>query len=112
MAYYPDGRRKLVVAGGAIAQTTLTATSVLLDLDTMVWSNGPNLPMAINMALAVPYKDSFIIVGGVTPGGSNAQHNIFEFNVNTESFDFRGESIQISRYHHWAFLVPDEAVNC
>ena len=103
----------LVVTGGWDGTAHITSTE-LLDLDSMQWSNGPELPYGIFDAVAVPYKNTFLIVGGrEASGNNNYYHNtILEFDAGTGDWITRSEQMSQERGIMAAFLVPDDAVNC
>ena len=99
-----NGKKKLMVtAGGTDALTNI------LDLDTLEWKTGLDLPNAAIHAASVPYKNTFLVVGGNDGGFLDT---IYEFHPETEVWITRSETLMTARHAHTAFLVPDSAVNC
>ena len=98
------------MTGGQSANGVLQSTEIL-DLDTMQWSAGPNLPGPRYDAASVPYKNTFLVVGG-KDGGHAVQDTIFEFDPETGDWITRIEQMTLKRSLFAAFMVPDYAVNC
>ena len=53
-----------VVLGGGAAESFAERASEILDLDSLTWRQGPPLPERMSSALAVPWRKSFVILGG------------------------------------------------
>ena len=90
-------------------------TTEILDLDTLTWTYGPNMPAPIRIGRTVPYKNSFIVVGGDGrwPNGAGlCNFPIYEWNINSNSWTHTGITLPTCKYSIYAFLVPDFAVNC
>jgi Kelch motif len=58
-----DGER-IVVAGGFDEAGASTATVEILDLSTGTWRAGPDLPVAVNHAMASAFDGTVAVVGG------------------------------------------------
>ncbi len=72
MSYIPGtDERAIVVAGGITSDGDATATTIFLSLDTLEWSEGPDLPYLVNTASCTNLDDkSFIIFGGRVDHGA------------------------------------------
>ena len=105
------GRPKIVVAGGEIGGS-YHKTSEILDLQTLEWSSGPDLPVGLAAGGSVPYKKTFLIVGGdIQPENMNS-NVIYEYDGILDAWITWDEVLATARQNLAAFLVPDEAVNC
>ena len=56
------GRVKSIVAAGGYKDDT----TVIFDFDSGFWRPGPKLEHDVYFAVSVPYKESFIIAGGMS----------------------------------------------
>ena len=108
MVEFPDGKRKLVVTG-----TPYVSTTEILDLDTLQWTDGPGLPFPWAYTASVPYKNTFLVIGGLgTHSGTVYSTDIYEFDPVNMNWITRSETLTQGRHSHAAFLVPDDVVNC
>ena len=96
-----NGTRAVVVAGGVDERTT-----EFFNLDTKIWSFGPDLPYDINQGASVQVDDTFLIAGGKT--GSNYLENLIKFDTESESWIEMSQKLPIGRIRAAAFLVPDD----
>ena len=103
-----DGSQKLVVTGGYFSAIYYSSTEEL-DLDTLQWTAGKDLPDALDYGSSVQYKDSFLAVGGTN--GAATDH-IYEYDSDTGDWITRIEKMVSARYLFAAFLVPEEVANC
>ena len=55
---------KVVVAGGLIGTGTALSTTEIYDVTTDSWSKGTPLPVELLGAAVVPYKSTFLVIGG------------------------------------------------
>ena len=70
-----------MVAGGNRDNGKIhTSTVELLNLDTLEWSEGPDLPINLADAASVVYEDSLYVFGGVTDDNEKSD-KIFRFDV-------------------------------
>ena len=67
--------RYVVITGGRHVGTYVQ----ILDLQTMSWRDGPRLPEAWMYAAVVPYRRTFLIVGGYSRSGY--RNTIIEFDA-------------------------------
>lgn len=104
---YPNGQKKLVVAGGYRDSTTS-----ILDLDTLTYYPGPNLPYDIYYGSSVQFGNTFLIAGGYSYSLSNDLDTIFEFDPSNELWIERTEKMQQGNYAMAAFMVPDGYIEC
>ena len=63
-----DGSR-IVVAGGFTADGSTVATVEIFDVADETWSVGPDLPVAVNHAMAAPFDGSVAVLGGYAGPG-------------------------------------------
>ena len=61
---YPNGKQGILVAGGISSSEPDATITNFMDLDTLVLDNKANLPYRMSNGASVPFKDSFLIVGG------------------------------------------------
>ena len=131
--YSSGGQKMFVVAGG---QSSSSAD--ILNLETMEWRAGPNLPskydtrggflnntytkcereidflllflVALRSSASVAYKSTFLLVGGLT--SSNYDDTIFEFDPETDEWIQRNEMLSEGKDRLMAIMVQDDIVNC
>ena len=88
---------------------------VRMSADYSSWENGPALPETdetiLFEAASVPYKDSFLVVGGNTDGEGYSD-KIYEFDAARREFVMRQESLALARAHHVAVAVTDREFAC
>ena len=107
-AKYPDGSEKIIVAGGVDAPGS--STSAVFDLNTQLWSPGPDLPYSLYSAASVQFGDTFLFIGGA--GESDYTDTILQFDPATETFIQRTEKLGHKKIYTASFLVPDNYANC
>ena len=103
-----SGNKKLVVTGGLNGDYITTTEE--LDLNTLQWSVGKDLPIGRDYGASVQFKDSFLIVAGNGPAGYT--DTILEYNTDSGDWNVRSERLLSARGFHAAFLVPEEIANC
>ena len=104
---YPNGQKKLVVAGGDSDPSTS-----ILDLETLTYYPGPNLPYDIYTGSSVAFGNTFLIVGGYSRYESDYLDTIFEFDPSNEVWIERVEKIQRGDAAMTAFMVPENYIEC
>ena len=106
-----DGGSKLVVSGGYDVNSTLmSSTSEILDLNTLTWTDGPDLPQQLGYGASVQFQDTFLAIGG--SGNSGLTDTIYQYDYTNNVWIERSEKIPTKGLYKAIFLVPDEAVNC
>ena len=96
---------------GGLNGNELSSTE-MLNLDSAdQWTNGPNLPIGLRWGASVPFKDTFLIVGGLDIN-SNQSPYIYEYDVRNEAWIMRDERLTTARDRFTAFLIPDEVARC
>ena len=110
MVEYPDGKRRLVLAGGRSLLAEYQSHTFVLDLDTMLWKQVGDLPAKKAMAKSVPFGKTFLMLGGLFNGRTKT--DILEFDPITEAWITRQEKLQYSRMYFTAFFVPEMTVEC
>lgn len=103
---YPDGSNGIMLAGGYDETST-----EFLDLQTLTWEPKHSLPLDIYYAASVPFKDSFLIVGGHHYNANDYLKSIYYYNPATDKWDFLRDMSR-SREEFTAFMVPDSFANC
>lgn len=86
-------------------------TTEIYDLDTGLWTPGPDMPKAINYGESVQYSNGFLIVGGFSATDGADLDSVYYFNPDTETFDLMA-TMSAARNRATAFLVPDSLVSC
>lgn len=109
---YPNGDMKVLVAGGFSDSTSfLTSVEVLNVKDsTAGWTEGTDLPVGIQIGASVPFKNTFLIVGGGFDGGYSDL--IYEYEAETDKWITRQERLNKGREKIAAFWIPDEIARC
>lgn len=81
----------------------------IFNLDTMQWRQGPVLDIA--QAAALPYRDTFLLIGGFAEG-SVELNTIYEYDKSNEAFLARPEKLSVPRDTPLSVLVGDSIVSC
>ena len=109
-----DGRKEIVLAGGGNDYGT-NGTEVL-NLETLTWRPGPELPHLLLGIASVQMENTFLAIGGADKS-SSAQfesNSILAFDAINDQWVELPQKLDISA-SGWldvAFLVPDEALDC
>ncbi len=83
-----------------------------LDLNTLTWESKQSLPYDIDLAACVPYKDSFLMVGGYSSDRDDFQRTIYYYDPTEEGWDLLVERMEFPGDRFAGFLVPDSFANC
>lgn len=82
-----DGNQQEVIAAGGANELGDTSDVVeIYSVSSGNWRHANSLPSPIMEATAVPFQDSFLIVGGVVSGGSLSDL-IYRYDVGTDSWE-------------------------
>ena len=108
MVEYKNGTKKLIVTGGY--QSDFLSSTEELDLDTLQWNAGTDLPEALDFGASVQFKDSFLAISGYS--GFGFSNKIYEYNRDSGDWIKRNETLITGRDTFSAFLVPEEVTNC
>ena len=100
----------MVIAGGEGEDGNHLISTEMLNLNTMIWTVGPELPLAVSRGGSVPYGDTFLVVAGGSENGPTSL--IFEFDIASNNWLTRKERLSRNMYDFDAFLIPDEFVEC
>ena len=107
---YNNGHKKLVVAGGLNADWNALSSSEELNLESLQWSSGPDLPLPIAFGESVPFRNSFLIVGG--SHGYKFSEAIFGYNAESNGWLRMPQQLKKRRSSFAAFLIPDHVAEC
>ena len=107
-----NGQVSLVVAGGYNNSYDSIFSTEILDLTTLEWRFGPNLPDAISLGKSVSFRNSFLIIGGIIDDHGGRSNLIYEFDSDTENWIKRQEKLTKARNAFTAFLIPEELARC
>ena len=108
----PTGSTVFIVAGGYGDAGYLDSVEIL-ELSSLTWSQGPNLPFPIIRAASVPFGDTFLIVGGISNGDGEELKTILEYDPVEEIWLVRPEELSIGRdYLHAVTAVNSNFINC
>lgn len=99
---------EVVVAGGDNGDFDL-ASSEILNLETMEWRTGPDLPGSLAAAASVPYGDTFLVVGGYH---INELDQIYQFDPENEAWIERTEKLETARFYQVAVPLPELPFIC
>ena len=92
----------MVLAGGNSAGNQVQ----MLDVTTMTWQRGPNLPTNIEHATAVPFGRSFLVTGGWLTS------SILQFDPDQLDWIIRNETLPETRGFHYAALFENGELSC
>lgn len=94
----------VIVAGGDHPSYTSVE---IFSLTTLEWREGANFPdKGIQLASTVPYRDTFLVVGGRDSAEKNLD-TIYQFDPSTYRFVKRSERLQTARSRHVTIPVPE-----
>lgn len=106
---YPDGSHGIMVTGGTLG----VKNSDFLDLDTLLWIPKASLDDDIGYGASVPFRDSFLIVGGIRVFAANNYLNtIYYYNPDSDTWIQLEKNMLRQRYKFAAFMVSDDYANC
>ena len=96
---------KMYMIGGSTGEAKASSTSTMEVYDPTkdVWTQGPNMLIAVTAACAVSHKDVIIVSGGFNSTGESSE--VFMFNVTTNQWH-RLESMKQARAKHGCSLSP------
>ena len=80
------------------------STSDILDLNTMVWTEGPALPHDVKHPASVQLGNRFLLVGG------QYEKRVLEFNQT--NWIVRAEELDANRGYHVAMAVSPSYLGC
>ena len=96
------GVKEVVVAGGDFEDAP--TTSEVYSVATNTWRQIEDLPHGIYYAASVPFRESFLIVGGYRSGVGHLD-TIYEFDVENESWILRDEKMSEEKGYVTAMVV-------
>ena len=105
--------RIYLVTGGSVLNTATAslehkASTMILSIGrdgSIDWRFGPNLPVALSGGTVVPYRHSFMILGGQNATGN--VRDILEYDSVNEEWIRREEQLFMARQGGMAIRVPD-----
>ncbi len=110
-----DGEAKsVVVPGGSTSESAGQDVVEILDVGTMTWRFGKHrLPHGLFASTAVPYGNSFLLVGGLERHGGPAVDAVYKFDPETENWILMPQRLNRPKHAVGAVLVrPDEFPAC
>ena len=102
-----NGNAQYVVIGGG---RYMEDHVQILDIAARTWSVGPSLPSHLKATVAVPYKRSFLLVGGRSNEAFTDE--VLEFDSENMRWISRPERMPGATSHHFAAWISDEDANC
>ena len=108
-----NGNRVVVVAGGNYGNTLDESASMIYDITTNQWTDGPELPFPLRSARVVPTENAFLVMGGYNRragGGIYFDYfdTIFEFDPLNMAWIEREQKLQRPLYGFWVINVEKE----
>ena len=103
---YPNGVRGILVTG-----SNGEVSSEFLDLDTLLWEPKASLPFDVRMATPVPYRDSFLNVGGRS-FVLGYLDTILYYDPMQDLWVVLDERMEFGRESFAAFMVEDQYAGC
>lgn len=101
-----DGR-KVVVTGGVDAGQLYLDSTEIFDLVDMSWSAGAPLPQPIHSAAAVPYGNTFLLVGGNTGDAADLE-TILEYDDANGAWPPKDAKLGTARNAHVVISLPND----
>jgi hypothetical protein len=112
LATFPDGEKKVVVAGGWDNDAGIKiASTEIFSFTDMTWRPGPNLPTAHTYARTVQFEDTFLAVGG-NDANNRLSKKIYKFEPSSESWIELVERLPLARSFPATFFVPSDFIQC
>ena len=99
---------RVIVVGGD------DPTVEILDADSNVWNNGPELPYDIRESQLVEDGEGGVLLVGGVSRSDGIQNSIFRLSHGGDDATWveLEQKMKIGRYIHSAFLIPDDIVEC
>ena len=97
-----------MVAGGFPDSKTVE----ILNVQTNVWTSGPNLPTTIKQGSMVEHPDGGVVLFGGKAGGETVSNSVYYLPSLTSPVWILLQPLQTARFGHVAIIVPDYVVNC
>ena len=106
LATNKDGKQEVIIAGGDTS-TGRTDSVEVYSIEDNRWMAGNSLPVALYYMASVPFRNSFLVVGGYssTEGFSS---RIYMYNGEDGTWTKQPISLQKARYQHTAILVSSD----
>jgi N-acetylneuraminic acid mutarotase len=98
---------EIMVAQGGFTQ----GSTERLNLNSLQWTAGLDLPKAISFATSVAYNSTILIIGGEVSGEHNYT-TIYQYDVMSESWTERPEQLSTRRFHATSSIVDASTVIC
>ena len=93
-----------VVAAGGFGGDGLVSTTDIYDVDSNMWSKGTPLPVPLAFTAVVPYKTTFLVVGGET--NDTFSDKVFLYDTSGEWTEMTHMKLSQSKSWVAAMLVP------
>ena len=114
-----NGKEIVVVSGvtrsaGQPKQETIGSPVEIFNFANKTWRNGTALPRNIEEPVLVPYKKTFLIVGGMLLGGARREVTkaIYEYDIANEKWIVRNETLPRDAMLTTGFLIGDTLSGC
>jgi hypothetical protein len=103
----------IIAAGGFYSESQLSSVEIL-DEGSNEWKTGPELPSEIEQSQMVEDQNEGVILIGGYSSSHGLLDTLYQLPHGGQGADWTPmvQKLQIARYRHTAFLVPDSAVNC
>ena len=107
MVTYPDGSQGILVTGGQHVNT-----AEFLNLDTLLWEPKQRMSYDVYGAVAVPYQQSYILVGGSSFDVESRQTNLMYYNPELDRWELQYEELRDTRFNFASLTVPPAYLTC
>jgi hypothetical protein len=106
-----DGKDYIIVVGGQDRDLSgpALATTEILDLATMTWTEGSPLPSGRYLTQLISFNNSLLLVGGLF---GLDEEKLYHFSSIGGSWEPLQQTMEEGRMFHFAFLIPDKYTNC
>jgi len=82
-------------------------------LDTFVWEPRASLPYDIEFNQALPYRESFMLVGGQSDQvDAFALDTIYYYDPEEDEWELLEAKLEEGKHNFPLFYIPDEYANC
>jgi hypothetical protein len=103
----------VIVAGGYDGSSSMSSTEILNE-GSNKWQAGPELPIDIDESQMIEDRDGGVVLIGGYSDSTLSRDTIYQLPHGGKDAVWTKikQKLQTGRYHHTAFLVPDNIVDC
>ncbi len=103
---------KIVVAGGVDSDLSPIQSTEILDLTSLVWSAGPDLPLRLYSSVMVEHFDGGVVVVGGADGFSMVRSELYHLPSESDVWQKLNQNLMTGRIYLNVILVHESFVTC